>query len=127
MATLKPPAFEHPSILGIPSPSGKAFQLIAKIEKVESSSSKILSQSDLNLMSTQFSSQIVLSQSKVKASEFLPKTTFQNILTIEDGFYYKDPSPCKIIFQKIGFINLGIFPSPKIIIKLFWNYWFCRI
>ena len=42
-------------------------------------------------MNTHRSLQIVLSQSKVKAFEFLTKTTFQNILTVEDGFYHKDP------------------------------------
>ena len=41
-------------------------------------------------MNTQSSSHIVLSQSKVKASEFQTKSTFQHILTVEDGFYHKD-------------------------------------
>ena len=89
-ATIKPPALELPSILGL-SPSGIASQLVLESEKGESSSSKTLSQSISNPMNTQSSSQIVLSQSKVKASDFLIKTTFQNILTIEDGFYHKDP------------------------------------
>ena len=90
-ATIKPPASEQPSILGLP-PSGIASQLVSKSEKGESSSSsKTLSQSISNPVNTQRSSQIVLSQSKVKASEFLTKTTFQNILTVEDGFYHKDP------------------------------------
>ena len=92
--TIKPPASEQPSVLGLP-PSSIASQLISKSEKGESSSSsKILSQSILNPVNTQKSSQIILSQSKVKASEFLAKTTFQNILTVEDSFYHKDPFFC---------------------------------
>ena len=30
-------------------------------------------------------------------------------------------SLCKIIFQKISFLNLGTSPNPKSIIKLSWN------
>ena len=101
-ATIKPPASELPSILGLP-PSGITSQLVSKTEKGESSSSsKSLSQNTSKLLSQDFSipvnsqnnSQIVLSQSKTKASEFLAKTTFQNILTVEDGFYHKDPFFC---------------------------------
>lgn len=90
-ATLKPPVSELPSILGLPQPSGKISQPILKTEKGESSSSQTLSQIDLTPVATQSSSQIILSQSKIKSSEFLTKTTFQNILTIEDGFYNKNP------------------------------------
>ena len=78
--------------MGLPSPSGIASELVSKPEKGESSSfSKTLSQTISNPVNTQSSSQIVLSQSKVKAYEFLPKITFQNILTVEDNFYHKDP------------------------------------
>ena len=101
-ATIKPPASAQPSILGLP-PSDIASQLISKSKKGESSSSskplsqsisKLLSQDFSNPVTTQNSSQIVLSQSKTKTSEFLTKTTFQNILTVEDGFYHKDPFFC---------------------------------
>ena len=93
-ATIRPPASELPSILGLP-PSGITSQLVSKSEKGESSfSSKALSQSISNPVNSQSNSQIVLSQSKTKAFEFLAKTTFQNILTVEDGFYHKDSFFC---------------------------------
>ena len=90
-ATLKPPPSELPSILG-PSPTGITPLPISKMEKGESSSQLPLSQSVLTPSSiSQQSSQIVLSQSKTETTKFLPKNTIQNILTVEDGFYHKDP------------------------------------
>ena len=61
------------------------------MEKGESSSQIPLSQSILTPSISQQSSHIVLSQSKVETTKFFPKITIQNILTVEDGFYHKDP------------------------------------
>ena len=90
-ATLKPPPLELLSILG-PSPTGITPLPISKMEKGESSSQLPLSQSVLTPSSiSQQNSQIILTQSKAETTKFFPKNTIQNILTVEDGFYHKDP------------------------------------
>ena len=57
------------------------------------------------------SSQIVLSQptSSKKTSDWFDKTHFQNIISVEDGFYHTDPFQAFQSFsQKAGFSNHGI-------------------
>ena len=74
--------------------------------KEENSISKEISKAfsqNVILSGESSSSQIVLSQTKLtkKTSDWFNKTHFQNILSIEDGFYHTDP------FQAI----LKIFPK----------------
>ena len=65
------------------------------IQKEKSISKDISKTSSQNviLSGESSSSQIVLSQSKLpkKTSDWFPKAHFQNILSIEDGFYHTDP------------------------------------
>ena len=58
----------------------------------EKESPKEITKSSQNIISGESSSsQIVLSQPTKKTSVWFDKTHFQNILTIEDGFYHTDP------------------------------------
>ena len=65
------------------------------VEKEKSISKEISKPSSQNVVvfGESSSSQIVLSQPKLskKSSDWFDKTHFQNILSMEDGFYHIDP------------------------------------
>jgi hypothetical protein len=66
------------------SHSGKTYKLISK-PQAESSSQKPL------LTNFSFSQRNFTKTSPKLKSEYFIKTNFQNVLTVEDGFYHLDP------------------------------------
>ena len=93
------------------SKAPKKEKFVSK-EISKSSSSKVIS-------GETSSSQIVVSQSKLsqRSSDWINKTHFQNVLTMEDDFYHSDPSSNFkdfleiLIFQTMGFVKTLIFLS----------------
>ena len=84
-------------------------QISPKEEQPISKETSKTSSQNVILSSESSSSQIVLSQTKLskKTSDWYDKTHFQNILSIEDGFYHTDP------FQAISnFFPKGWFFKP---------------
>ena len=68
-------------------------QISPKEEKLVSKETFKTPLQNVILSSESPSSQVVLSQTKLlkKTSDWYDKTHFQNILSIEDGFYHTDP------------------------------------